>query len=349
MDLENTIDSLKREVSLLRDKLTEAELKLAEAKRAKMKEEVKNVIPFTPRKPFTKMELRPATPTTGKRGIKEMVEEVVDGKKRRLGYGGIPFDPEGVRGKGIIVGLKLGGVLWESGIGGVEVALEEAGFILTEGTRWLVGEKERARREKLGRTSSTVVAFVRGVAEADVLLKKGLWMRGRWHSVKRYEAVQPIRAKKGWVWVGEMIDEVMKSEGAALRKCDASIKGIMGAVQGVVEEVRELKYGRKEKKVWPGQELFTWKDAGKKVDEEMKKEGVDFTSEVKADNGGKSWFPTKAKDSSLFPVVPSIASGTTGDKSRGVFATKEEALKSAGVIKGKGEDMEWKDDKGQTD
>ena len=45
MDIENTINSLKREVSLLRDKLTVAELKLAEAKRAKMKKEVENVIP----------------------------------------------------------------------------------------------------------------------------------------------------------------------------------------------------------------------------------------------------------------------------------------------------------------
>ena len=127
MDLSNTIDSLKREVSLLRDKLTTAELKLAEAKRAKMKMEVENVIPFTPRKQITRAELRPVTPTSAKRGIKEMVDEVVEGKKRKLGYGGIPFDPEGVRGKGIVVGLKLGGVLWEMGIGGVLATLEEAG------------------------------------------------------------------------------------------------------------------------------------------------------------------------------------------------------------------------------
>jgi len=98
----------------------------------------------------------------------------------------------------VVVGLKLGGVLWEVGVGGVLVAMEEAGFILAEGARWLVDEKERKRREKLGRMSSTVVAFVRGVVEADVLLKKGLWLGGRWHSVKRYEAVQPIRVKKGW-------------------------------------------------------------------------------------------------------------------------------------------------------
>ena len=139
------------------------------------------------------MELRPATPNSGKRGIEAMVEEVVEGKKR---YKGIPFDPEGVRGKGVVVGLKVGGVLWEVGIGGVLNALEEAGFILAEGGGWLVEEEERKRRERWGRTSSTVVAFVRGVAEADVLLKKGLWLRGRWHSVKKYEAVQPIRSKK---------------------------------------------------------------------------------------------------------------------------------------------------------
>ena len=78
-------------------------------------------------------ELRPMTLTSGKRGIKEMRDEVVEGKKRKIEYGGIPFDPEGVRGKDIVVGLKLGVVLWETGIGGVVAALEEAGFILAEG------------------------------------------------------------------------------------------------------------------------------------------------------------------------------------------------------------------------
>ena len=116
-----------------------------------------------------------------------------------MGYEGILYDPEGVRGKGVVVGLKLGGVLWEVGIGGGLAPLGEAGFMLGEGARWLVGEKERGRREKMGRTSSTVVAFVRGVAEADVILKKGLWLGGGWHWVKRYEAVQQIRSKKGWV------------------------------------------------------------------------------------------------------------------------------------------------------
>ena len=140
MDLDNTVESLKREVSLLKDKLTEMELKLAEDQRAKLRERVGSAMPFTPRKPFT-TEVRLLTPTSGKRGIKELVDEVVEGKKRKVGYGGIPFDPEGVRGKGVVVGLKLGGVLWETGIGGVLDALEEAGFILAEGGRWLVGER----------------------------------------------------------------------------------------------------------------------------------------------------------------------------------------------------------------
>ena len=90
MDLDNTVESLKREVSLLRDKLTEAELKLAGAQRAKLRERVGSAVPVTPRKP-TIADVQPMTPNSGKRGIKEMVDEVVEGKKRKLGYGGIPF------------------------------------------------------------------------------------------------------------------------------------------------------------------------------------------------------------------------------------------------------------------
>jgi len=69
MDLDNTVESLKREVSLLRDKLTVAELKLAESQRAKLKERVGTAILFMLRKPWTVTEMRPATPTSGKRGI----------------------------------------------------------------------------------------------------------------------------------------------------------------------------------------------------------------------------------------------------------------------------------------
>jgi len=92
-------------------------------------------------------------------------------------------------------------------------------------------------REKMGRLSSTVVAFVRGVGEAEVLLKKGLWLGGRWHSVKRYEAVQPIRVKKGWVWVGERLDEMLKSEGDAMKKVNTTVLSLHKALEKVEKKV----------------------------------------------------------------------------------------------------------------
>ena len=259
-----------------------------------------------------------------------------------MDIGGIPFDPEGVRGKGVVVGLKLGGVLWEVGIGGVLDALEEAGFILAEGARWLVGEKERKRRESLGRMSSMVVAFVRGVAEADVLLKKGLWLRGRWHSVKRYEAVQPIRVKKGWAWVSEQIDRAIGSEEAALRRVNGSVDGIFKAVAEIGKEVREMRQlsgmGTREEKEKHWSEFLKKKREEDNLAARMvyvgdrgKGKGVDFTSKVGKHNDGSSWFPAKAKGTSLPPGVAAIATVTPGSKSSGTWATLEEAKKALGI------------------
>jgi len=94
-------------------------------------------------------EIRPLTPTSGKRGIKDMVEEVVEGKKRKLGYGGILFDPEGVRGKGVVVGLKLGSVLWEVGNGGVLTKKDgRGGIYFSRGCEMVgrgKGEKEKGK------------------------------------------------------------------------------------------------------------------------------------------------------------------------------------------------------------
>jgi len=55
----------------------------------------------------------------------------------------------------------------------VVAALEEGGFILAEGSRWLVDDKEVERRRKMGWLSSTGVAFVRGVGGGELLLNKG--------------------------------------------------------------------------------------------------------------------------------------------------------------------------------
>jgi len=56
MNLENRVESLKREVTLLRDKLMVAELNLGEAQRAKIRERVRVTVQLTSRKQTTKVE-----------------------------------------------------------------------------------------------------------------------------------------------------------------------------------------------------------------------------------------------------------------------------------------------------
>ena len=68
-------------------------------------------------------------------------------------------------------------------------------------------EEEVARKKGLGKMSSTVVVFMRGASDVAGLLRCGLWMDGRWHSVRRFEAVQPVRKKTGWVWMREWIEK----------------------------------------------------------------------------------------------------------------------------------------------
>ena len=85
------------------------------------------------------------------------------------------------------------------GVGGLLAALEEEEYVICEGARWLVDEEEVVRRQGLGKTSSTTVVFVHGVSVVAGLLRWGLWLGGMWHSVKRFEAVCPVRKKSGWV------------------------------------------------------------------------------------------------------------------------------------------------------
>ena len=81
MVLDNTVERFKKKVSLHRDKLTEAELKLAKTQRAKLRERVGAAGPYMLRRSLETAELRPVTPVSGKRGIKETIGEVVEGKK----------------------------------------------------------------------------------------------------------------------------------------------------------------------------------------------------------------------------------------------------------------------------
>jgi len=50
------------------------------------------------------------------------------------------------------------------GVEGLLAALEEEGYVICEGARWLVDEEEVVRRKGLGKISSTVVVFTRGAS-----------------------------------------------------------------------------------------------------------------------------------------------------------------------------------------
>ena len=140
---------------------------------------------------------------------------------------------------------------------------------------------------------------------------------GRWHSVKRYEAVQPIRFKKGWDWVDERLDRIMMSEGAALRKINGSVDGIFKAVAEIGRDVTQMRLGEMVK----GEH---WSDKLEKKRKEdglaahmvkgVRSGGVNFTSKVDKENDGSSWFPGKAEGPALFPGVTPIASVTPGSK-----------------------------------
>jgi len=92
---------------------------------------------------------------TSKRSLEDLVAQVVDGgKKRKVGGS---FDPEREVGKGIPRMVKVGGMRWNEGIGGVEAALREAGVGFCEG---------RTSAKKKGYTRTRPVLPVRPAVQA---------------------------------------------------------------------------------------------------------------------------------------------------------------------------------------
>ena len=181
---------------------------------------------------------------TAKRGLDDLVAQVVDGSKKRKVGGS--FDPEKEEEKSLPYMVKVGGVRWEDGIGGVEAALQEAGVEFCEGTRWLVNEEELEKRRKRGSLASTVVVRVRGLDVVHQLGRAGVWVGGYWCSVKRFVAVQPKRK----VWKGRdgAILASLKGLGDRMVKLEGMVNGVGRGVwrkevkrEVVLEEDRERK------------------------------------------------------------------------------------------------------------
>jgi len=122
------INSLRKEISSLKRELGTAR---TERKEFKLKLKMVGAATWEPKTPESPRNIT----------VEEIVAEVVcGGKRRRVGEVGREVDPEKAQPVGVIMGLKVGGVLWEDGIGGVEKGLETVGIEICDGARWLVGE-----------------------------------------------------------------------------------------------------------------------------------------------------------------------------------------------------------------
>ncbi|RPA91570.1 hypothetical protein L873DRAFT_1819228 [Choiromyces venosus 120613-1] len=163
MSSQNIIDLLREEVRVLRLKVSEMEIQLqlnrGNPVPTPSRSERAQSVPTEPR---AICEGTPVAPRALVQKSRTWAKVIAEGKKRKVeenvrGSGdeekkvGRAPDPEENRGKGLPVMVKVGGVRWDDGIGGVVEGLKEAGFVSCEGGRWLVDEGEREKRMKQGR------------------------------------------------------------------------------------------------------------------------------------------------------------------------------------------------------
>jgi len=144
------------------------------------------------------------------RNVPSWAQVVVKGKKRSVEeeVGRAP-DPMVRWGNVAQVMVKVGGVRWDDGIGGVVEGLKQSGFVVCGKEKWLVGVEERKRRMEQGSRSSTVLVKVMDKERAGELCWAGLWVGSVWCSVRKFVAV-PVRCKEsGWVRVVDRVDERM--------------------------------------------------------------------------------------------------------------------------------------------
>ena len=129
---------------------------------------------------------------------------------------GGPVDPEKRRELRLPAAVKVGGVRWETGIGGVQAGLMKAGVEFCESARLLVPKGELQKRKERGSLSSIVVVRIRGRDVAGQLCHTGLWVGGVWCLVRRLVVVAPVRKGPAWRKVLDEVKELVASGGESV-------------------------------------------------------------------------------------------------------------------------------------
>ncbi|KAG0639833.1 hypothetical protein HOY80DRAFT_1072020 [Tuber brumale] len=285
-----TTENLLRENQFVRGRLQRVEEELRQANirlgvnrvwKNEEEEEEARLNPWRMPSPEEERSPREASKKHMSGSLEEMVAQVADGGKRRR-VGGA-FDPENFEGNRVPFMVKIGGVRWEEGIGGVEVALCEAGVGFCDGTRWLVGEEELNKRRERGSLASMVVVKIRGLEAVGVLCWSGLWVGGYWCSVRRFVAVQLKQRIAAWEGVMERVGEKVMglARGLEERKRKEKeeewvggdrLEKVLEALKGLGDRLRVVEGGVKgvAKGVWKAG-LSTEERLGEKEEEYMRR------------------------------------------------------------------------------
>ena len=123
--------------------------------------------------------------------------------------------------------------------------------------------------------------MVRGGKEVDALFRTGMWLAGRWCSIKRYLSVKPVRKVDRWRQVK-----------VALEANQRRVEKVFGLVEACLKEE-----GSED-----GSEVEEKKDKGKGVEietpsKEEREEKVEFKSGVKWEAGSLFGTPAPRKES----------------------------------------------------
>ena len=268
-ELERIVGDLRKEISVLKGILWNKGRKEAVVATPK-KITPTEVHPTTPMTPVSPISFKWRRKRGGEEGNGSGSLVMEGGKRRKIEKEvGARVDPEKERGKGPVVGINVGGVVWLVGVEGVVAELGQMGFVICEGSYWLVDDAERGRRMTGGKTLSTVLAIVSGGKEVDALLRSGMWLAGRWCSIRCFLSVKPVRKVDRWRQVKVALE-------AGLRR----VEKVYGLVEAFIKE------GGSEN----GCEEVGEKDKGMGVETEMpskeeKEEKVGFESKVKWERG----------------------------------------------------------------